>query len=153
MFIMESALANKGRKVGLLRGATSRFASFFYAMFCSVRLKNVFIRTINHSKFRELNLGETERLAIIDISNEVFWKALYALCKAVFPAIRALRYCDSNTPAMDKIYLLTHRTRLAIEKSAESLNDSSLFGSFNLDNLEEELAEVFEEEEGEEEDK
>ena len=86
-----------------------------------------------------------ERLAVINLNNPNFWKALYALCRAVFPAIRALRACDANVPFMNRIYLLTYRTRKAIEKSAEALNDEDLFGSISLDGLEQEQGEVFEE--------
>ena len=48
--------------------------------------------------------------------------------RAVFAALCALRYADSNTPAMDKIYFFAHRTTLAIQKSAKLLNDTDLFG-------------------------
>ena len=39
---------------------------------------------------------------------------------------------------------MVYRTRLAIEKSAESLDDDDLFGSFTLDGLDQEESEVFE---------
>ena len=51
------------------------------------------------------------------------------LLRAVFPALRCLRYCDSNIPAMDKVYTLTHRTSIAIEKSIDALNDTDMFRS------------------------
>jgi hypothetical protein len=54
------------------------------------------------------------------------------LC-AVFPGLKALQYWDSNTPCMDKIYYLSHRTTVAIEKLQDDLNDESLFGSLNTD--------------------
>ncbi len=38
--------------------------------------------------------------------DEVFWKAIYCLLHAIFPALKALRYCNSNIPAMDKIFFL-----------------------------------------------
>ncbi len=64
----------------------------------------------------------------------------------MFPALKALRYCDSNIPAMDKIFFLLMREDKAIDNSASILNDEDLFGS--PDNLvitgcEEELDEVF----------
>ncbi len=40
-----------------------------------------------------------------DIQDEIFWKTIYCLLYAVFPAL-ILRYCDSNIPAMDKIFFL-----------------------------------------------
>ena len=53
--------------------------------------------------------------------------------RAVFPALRLLRYCDKSTPAMDKIYYLSHRTTIALKKSEQDLNDESLFGDMTLD--------------------
>jgi hypothetical protein len=51
--------------------------------------------------------------------------------RAVFPALRLLRYFDKSTPAMDKIYYLSHRTTIALEKSEEFLNDEALFGEMS----------------------
>ena len=144
MFIANTSVANGGRAITLLRGASSRMASYFYALFRLLRLKAPLIVTINQQQFRELKLGERERLAIIDINTDKFWKAIYSLCRAVFPAIRALRYCDKNEPAMDKIYLLVHRTKVALEMSVEALNDESLFESLaNEEGLEQEMKEVY----------
>ncbi len=41
-------------------------------------------------------------LAIEHIKDEVFWKSIFSLLRAVFLALKALRYCDSNVPDMDK---------------------------------------------------
>ena len=58
---------------------------------------------------------------------------MYIQLRAVFPALRALWYCNSNMPCMDKIYYLSHRTSEAIENSQDDLNDERLFGSLNTD--------------------
>jgi hypothetical protein len=84
-------------------------------------------------------------LAVADILNPLSWKAVFTLLQAVFPALRCLQYCDMNTPAMDKIALLAHRTCVALEGSIEALNDRALF---NLDactsGLDDEQDELFE---------
>ena len=117
---------------------------FFYAFFRLLRLKAPLFVTINKNEFHKLKLGERERLALIDINTEVFWKAIYIICCAVFPAIRALRYCDKNELAMDKILLLVHRTKAALEKSVELLSDESLFQPLaNAEGLELEMKEVY----------
>ena len=85
-----TSVANKGRVITLLRGASSRMASYFCALFSLLRLKVPLLVTINQQKFYELKLGERERLAIIDINTDKFWKAIYCLCQTVFPAIQAL---------------------------------------------------------------
>ena len=51
----------------------------------------------------------------------------------MYPALRALRFCDSSQPVMDKIYYLSHRTTEALKKSEADLDSSSLFGSLSMD--------------------
>ena len=128
-FMAQSALANKGRKVCLIRGAGTRMALWFYAMIRLIRLQQPLKATIHQQQFLDLALTTSAKGAVQDIKDDNFWKCMYILLRAVFPALRALRYCDSNTPCMDKLYYLSHRTTVAIEKSQDDLNDKSLFGS------------------------
>ncbi len=46
----------------------------------------------------------------------------------MFPALKALRYCESNVPAMDKIFFLVKRADVAIENSSSILHDEEFFG-------------------------
>ena len=143
-FIQQSGVHNNGQRIGLLRGAGTRFATYFYAMMRLLRLQAPLLATIHQAIFSDLNLNDRVRSAVMDIEDKAFWKALYTLVRAVFPAIRALRYCDSNTPAMDKIFHLSYRTTCAIEHSCEKLNDADLFGPIHGDiDLEREQIEVF----------
>ncbi len=66
-------------------------------------------------------------LTIQDIENEVFWKAIHILLQAVFPALKALCYCDSNVPTMDKIYHLVKRAGDATLQSTKELDDEAIF--------------------------
>ncbi len=50
------------------------------------------------------------------------------MMRAVFPALCAMRYCDANVPAMDKIYYLVKRVDYALLSSQPMLNDEELFG-------------------------
>ncbi len=62
----------------------------------------------------------------------------------MFPALKALRYCDSNVPAMEKYF--SGEKDVAIEKSSSMINDEELFGcadSSLVTGCEEELDEVF----------
>ena len=129
-FIAQSAIANKGRRVGLLRGATTRMASWFYAMMRVLRQKDVLKSTVHSVMFRDLAKNDKVRGAVIDIENEVFFKALYILLRAVFPAIRALRFADSNEPMMDKIYFFSQRMQMALTKSVDLFNEKEIFGVF-----------------------
>ncbi len=49
---------------------------------------------------------------------------------AVFPAICALQFADSNEPMMDKIYFFSRRTQMALTKSVDFLNGTEVFGVF-----------------------
>ncbi len=132
-FMAQSALANRGQKVCLIRGAGTRMALWFYAMICLIRLQQPLQATIHQQKILDLFLTNSSKGAVHDIKDNNFWKCMYILLRAAFPALRALWYCDSNTPCMDKLYYLSHRTTVAIEKSQDDLNDESLFGSLKTD--------------------
>ena len=121
-FMAQSGLANGGREV-----------LWFYAMIRALRLRQPLTATIHQQKFVDLNLNESAKAAVRDIKDDKFWKCIYILLRAVFPALRLLRYCDKNKPAMDKIFFLSHRTTVALEKSEQFLNDKSLFGSLKID--------------------
>ena len=127
-FMAQSSLTNRGRAVGLLRGAGTRMALWFYAMMRMIRVRQPLTATIHQQKFVDLSLNETVGAAVRDIKDDKFWKCCYIVLRAVFPALKLLRYCDKSTPAMDKIFYLSHRTTIALEKSEEFLNDEALFG-------------------------
>ncbi len=132
-FMAQSALANKGHKVGLLRGGGTQMALWFYAMMHLLRLRQPLVGTINQQKFVDLNLNNSVTAAVCDIKDDKFWKCIYILLHAMFPALRLLRYCNKSQPAMDKIFFLSHRTTLALNKTEEFLNNKSLFGSLRSD--------------------
>jgi hypothetical protein len=50
-FMAQSSLANCGKKVGLLRGAGTRMAMWFYAMICLLRLETQLKATVHQQKF------------------------------------------------------------------------------------------------------
>lgn len=131
----QSGLTNGGPKVGLLflRGAGTQMALWFYAMIQALRLRQPLAAFIHQQKFVNLNLNESAKAAVRDIKDDKFWKCIYILLRAVFPALRLLCYCNKNKPAMDKIFFLSYRTTVALEKSEEFLNDKSRFGSLKID--------------------
>jgi hypothetical protein len=129
----QSALANKGCTVNLLRGAGTQMALWFYAMVHLLRLWHPLAATIHQQKIVDLNLNNSVRAAVHDIKDDKFWKCIYLLLCAVFPTLRLLCYCDKNKPAMDTIFFLSHRTTLALEKLEEFLNDRNLFGFLRSD--------------------
>jgi hypothetical protein len=111
----QSAIANKGCTVGLLQGADTRMALWFYAMVRLLCLLQPMAATIHQQKFVDLNIYISVRAAVHDINNNKAWECVYLLLRAVFSALRLLCYCNKNTPAMDKIFFLFHRTTLALD--------------------------------------
>ena len=128
-FMAQSALANKGCMVNLLGGAGTQMALWFYAMVRLLRLRQPLAATIHQQRFVDLNLNNSVRAAVHDIKDYKFLKCIYLLLRAVFPALRLLCCCDKSKPPFDKIFFLSHRTTLTLEKSEEFLNDRNLFGS------------------------
>ncbi len=71
--------------------------------------------------FLDLPLNNNAKGAVPNIKDKHFWKCMYILLCAVFPELKALWYCNSNMPCMDKPYYLSHRTMVSIEKSQDDL--------------------------------
>ena len=57
-FIQQSGIHNKRKRIGLLRGAVTRFATYFYASMRLVRLQAPLIATIHQSIFFDFNLND-----------------------------------------------------------------------------------------------
>ena len=72
-------MANSGKKIGLLRGAGTRMATWFYAMVHVLCLQQPLLAIIHQAKFRTLDLNQCTGLAVCDIEDKVFLKALYTL--------------------------------------------------------------------------
>ena len=70
-------------------------------------------------------------MAVQDIEKTDFWKCLYIILRAAFPALRLLYYFDKSKPAMDKIYYLSHRTTQALEQS-ESVSNGQITSDRNF---------------------
>ena len=97
-FMIQAAIANSGKRIGLLRGGGTRFATFFYAMHRLLRQKNALLATIHQEKFCSLPVtgvgaGSNSRVraCVVDIEDPIFWKSMYVLILAVYPDIRVLR--------------------------------------------------------------
>ena len=84
-FMAQSFMANKGRKVGLLRGTGTRMALWFYAMMRVLRLKQALMATIHQQRFTNLTVNETVAMAVQDIENPDFWKCCILYCVLYSP--------------------------------------------------------------------
>ena len=78
-FMSQASLYNNGRSLGLLCGADTRMASFFYSMHRCLRQRRALLATIHSSLWESVELNQRIRKAIRDIENDDFWKALYTV--------------------------------------------------------------------------
>ena len=103
-------------------------ASFFYAMHRMLCLRQALLATVNSLGFCQIaKLTKNAHHCIANVKNPKFWKAIYILLCAVFTKIRCLCFCDSNKPAMDKLFYLVHCTTMTIDWSMVMLNDKDFF--------------------------
>jgi len=95
-------------------------------------MQQILKNTVNNAAFSSVPMDASVKFAMRDVEDPNYFKAMYVLCRAVFPALKLLRHCDANRPAMDKIYFLAHRTTVAIQiqRSVNALNDDDLFGKW-----------------------
>jgi hypothetical protein len=100
----QSAIAHKGCTVCLLQGTGIQMALWFYAMVRLLRLRQPLGATIHQQKIVDLNPNDSVKAAVHDIKDDKFWKCVYLLLRAVFPALRLLCYCNKSMLAWDKIF-------------------------------------------------
>ncbi len=83
--------------------------------------------TIYNPSFASLSRNDHVAAAIKDIEDEEFWKA--RLLSAVFPSTKALWHCDSNIPAMDKIFFIVKAAATVLLDSQKFHEIEDLFGA------------------------
>ncbi len=116
-FMTQASAMNNRKRIGLMRGAGTRFATWFYGLHHLLCQKKALVATIHSPYFATMAHNAKVALAVQDIESNQFWKAVYFLLRAVSPALRVLRYCDANKPAMNKIYYLCNRGQDALLRS------------------------------------
>ncbi len=105
---------------------------WYYSMHQLLSQKRALRATIHSPTFKSYAHNSRVVLAIQDIEDKKFLKAIYCLLRAVSPALIALPYCDANYPAMDKIFYRAHRANDAILNPAMDLDDVDLFGPMQV---------------------
>ena len=86
----QAALHNGGRSIGLLCGADTRMASYFYSFHRCLRQRCALLATVHSNLWESVDLKTRIREAVSDIEDVEFWKALYFILRCVWPALRAL---------------------------------------------------------------
>ncbi len=99
---------------------------------CTITPKKGIEATIYSPALSSVAYNSRVALSIQDIEDEKFWNAIYCLLRAVFPALKALCYCDANYPAMNKISYLAIRANDAIFNLAMDFDEVDLFGPLRV---------------------
>lgn len=129
-FIGHSKQYNKGRAVGLLRTTETRFASFFYSMHRALRCRGALEATVHSVAWKDLKRQKPFiHRAAADVKDEMFWKRIFFLLRAIYPLLKLLRMADSNKPNMDKVCYYLHLTREHLVKSRDNLCCNDIFPS------------------------
>ncbi len=124
----------------------TRLTTWFYAIHCMLCLKRALKVIVYRVSFVSLVKHARVVPTVEYIEDDMFWRAIFCLLRAVFAALKTLRFCDSNQPMMDKILFFVNCSDCAQQISAFMLDDETLFGRPDLCNLtgyDEELDEVF----------
>ncbi len=86
-FMTQASALNNGKRIGLLKMAGTIFATWFCALHCLLRQKQALYATVHNPAFQTLAPNARVALAVQDMENSQFWKAIYCLMRAAFPAL------------------------------------------------------------------
>ncbi len=145
-FLTQTSALNNAKRIDLLQGAGTRFATWLYAMYQLLSQKQVLYATVHSPAIQTLSHNARDELAMQNIENSPFFRVIYCLMRAMFPALCVLRYCVANIPVMDKMYYLVKMLDDALLSSQTILNDEGFFGSMSsalCDRVNKEISTVF----------
>ena len=123
----QSKSFNNGREIGLLRASPTRMAGHFYAMMRALRCRCSLRATVNHSSWAQRKKKEKEHRAGLDVMDDVMWKRMYVLCKALLPCLILLRIADRNSPGMDMLKYYVDEFQRSLKHHQSLLDDEELF--------------------------
>ena len=95
---------------------------FFYDLHQSICLSQSLKYKFDTPKWLDLKKNPIMTRYEKYIKDDMYWKRLFALLRAICPVLKLLRISDSNKPGMDRIYHLSYKAHYAIEKSKEPLD-------------------------------
>ncbi len=110
-----------------VEGSRNKVCYIVYALHQLLHKKKALKATIHSPAFSGVDYNARVTLIIQDIEDK-FWKAINYLIESVLPAHKALWYCDTNYPAMEKICYFSIRANDSILQSALDFDDFDLFG-------------------------
>ncbi len=97
----------------------------FYVMYRLICLKRVLKATIHRVALDSVKTSVGVVLAIADTDDDIFWRAIFCLLRAVFLAFEVLGFCNTTS---DKKFYLIHCADQALKKLKSILVDDVVFG-------------------------
>eukprot|EP00804_Cyclotella_cryptica_P023183 CCRYP_000384-RA/>CCRYP_000384-RA protein AED:0.23 eAED:0.23 QI:0/0/0/1/0.5/0.33/3/0/501 len=129
-FIGHSKQFKKGQAVGLLQITETRFACFFYSMHRALCCRGALEATVHSVAWKDLKRQKPFiNHAAEDVKDDMFWKRIFFLLRALYPLLKLLRMDDSNKPNMDKVCFYLNLTREHLIKSRDDLCRKDIFPS------------------------
>ena len=82
IFIAQNAKAIEGREIGLISGAGTSFATWFYAMHRALLLEGALLATVHDPHFAKLDIVKTNNrvmLVVHNVKSKSLWRVVYIL--------------------------------------------------------------------------
>jgi hypothetical protein len=120
MFKSHSKTHNKGKNIGFIKPSECRMAGEHISLLRLLRLKPALQSTITSPEFKALK--EFESVSGV-LMQEVFWKYLLVMCRALYAPMRVLRLADQKTASMDKLYYYVLQSDRMLQKWLKDAED------------------------------
>ena len=115
-FMTQAKDFNRGWKIDLLKGMSTRTASYFYCMHQLLCQKPALATIITTRAWQKIDFTTDIQKVVDDINDKLFWKAILFILRCVWPELRALCLGDFNCLGMHQIYYLSYCTSVHINK-------------------------------------
>ena len=101
LFRKHSKQMNNGVYLGFVKPADTRMAGNLIALLRFLRLREALVATTVSAEFRKMKMPWAPFCAILQMDS--LWRAIFALCCAMYAMLRLLRMADMKIPAMGKV--------------------------------------------------
>ena len=123
MFRKQSKAHNGGAAIGFIKIAETRMGGCSIGLLRLIRLRDALVATSLSPEFKKLNVWRDFCSLLQD---DDLWELIFAVSRALYPAMRVLRLADCKVAGMEKLY---YYVRMADKMMAKYVPDiESLYG-------------------------
>ena len=123
LFHKHSKQMNNGMYLGFVKPADTRMVGKLIALLCFLRLREALVATTISQEFCKMKVPWTPFCAILQMDS--LWRAIFALCRAMYAMLRLLRMTDMKIAAMGKVRWLLLLEISFIDKCSYHISLSS----------------------------